>query len=186
MTAVFNRMTELRSSEAAENTAAKPDAIWKLSDEDRQKLQALVDVADGIGKSLAEDNLQGFIQYQSQLPGALSPLEKAFGPAHPWSGLLERLTQASKMPPAKNLVEARKQFLPFSSAMVELAKQLRKETTAFAALKVFHCPMAPKPGLWIQTKGPLANPFYGASMLRCGEEVKPEGELALRQTARPE
>jgi hypothetical protein len=33
--------------------------------------------------------------------------------------------------------------------------------------------MAPKPGLWMQSKGPLANPYFGAAMLRCGQEVKP-------------
>jgi hypothetical protein len=32
--------------------------------------------------------------------------------------------------------------------------------------------MAPQPGLWMQEKGPLANPFYGSQMLTCGEEVK--------------
>jgi hypothetical protein len=33
--------------------------------------------------------------------------------------------------------------------------------------------MAPKPGLWLQLSGPLANPFYGSKMLRCGEEAEP-------------
>ena len=42
-------------------------------------------------------------------------------------------------------------------------------------MKIYHCPMAPKPGLWMQVNGPLANPFYGKKMLKCGEEVECEG-----------
>ncbi|RPJ23347.1 MAG: DUF3347 domain-containing protein, partial [Planctomycetaceae bacterium] len=56
---------------------------------------------------------------------------------------------------------------------VELAKQLRKEDPAFEGLKVYRCPMAPKPGLWLQTQGPLRNPYFGSEMLKCGTEVKP-------------
>jgi hypothetical protein len=54
-----------------------------------------------------------------------------------------------------------------------LVKQVRKEDPSFASPKVYHCPMAPKPGLWIQTKGPLRNPFFGSEMLECGKEVAP-------------
>ena len=54
------------------------------------------------------------------------------------------------------------------AAAVELGKELRKDNPAFAGLKIYHCPMAPKPGLWFQAKGPLHNPYYGAEMLSCG------------------
>ena len=82
-----------------------------------------------------------------------------------------RKLAAAKLQTAKDLADARKQFLPFSTAVVDLTKQLRKQDKGFAELKVYHCPMAPEPGLWIQAKAPLANPYYGSKMLRCGEEV---------------
>jgi len=101
----------------------------------------------------------------------LLPLQKATGADHPYSGPIQRLVSL-QWRPSQNLAAAREQFLPFSTATVDLAKGLRKEDPAFAGLKIYHCPMAPKPGLWMQSKGPLANPFYGAKMLTCGEEVK--------------
>ena len=86
--------------------------------------------------------------------------------------LVKRLSVISEGEPAKDLTEARARFLPFSTVIVELAQQLKKTDLAFSALKVYYCPMAPKPGLWIQSKGPLANPFFGAAMLKCGKEVE--------------
>ena len=58
--------------------------------------------------------------------------------------------------------------------MVALAAELKKQEPAFAGLKLYHCPMAPKPGLWMQLEAPLRNPFFGARMLTCGEEWKGE------------
>jgi Cu(I)/Ag(I) efflux system membrane fusion protein len=101
-------------------------------------------------------------------------LQKELATQPGWPGLIERLAGSSgEAAPAKDLAQARKWFLPFSTASVELVKQLKKQNPDFAELKIYHCPMAPKPGLWMQAKGPLANPFYGSKMSRCGEEVAP-------------
>jgi Cu(I)/Ag(I) efflux system membrane fusion protein len=86
---------------------------------------------------------------------------------------MDQLAGLGKGGPAKDLAEARKRFLPFSTAAVDLVKQLKKQGPALATSKIYHCPMAPKPGLWLQLSGPLANPFYGSKMLRCGEEAEP-------------
>ena len=85
--------------------------------------------------------------------------------------LLKRLSVISPGEPAKDLTEARARFLPFSTTIVELAQQLKKTDPAFSSLKIYYCPMAPKPGLWLQSKGPLANPYFGPEMLKCGKEV---------------
>ena len=142
-----------------------------LTSNQRQALVALVATSDGIGQALAADDLVKYNRVLTNESNALLALPKEFGSGHHWSGIIERLATGGKARPAKDLAEARKQFLPFSTAMVELTKQLRKDDPAFASLKVYHCPMAPKPGLWMQAKGPLCNPFYGAKMLTCGEEV---------------
>jgi hypothetical protein len=167
--------------DAVESAGAANPA--ELNSEQRQELQAWVAAADGISQALAEDNLEDFKKHQIRMIDALALLEKELGPTHALGQLVQRLTKTLKLPPAKDLVEARRQFLPVSMAAVELARQLRGQDGAFARLKVYHCPMAPKPGLWLQAKGPLANPFFGAEMLRCGEEVKAEADLALRQSA---
>jgi hypothetical protein len=137
-----------------------------------QALQAFVAVAARLSAALAADDLATANQCVTNLPSVLLPLQKAIGADHPGSGPIQRLVSL-QWRPSQNLATAREQFLPFSTATVELVKGLRKEDPAFAGLKIYHCPMAPKPGLWMQSKGPLANPFYGAKMLTCGEEVKP-------------
>jgi hypothetical protein len=75
--------------------------------------------------------------------------------------------------PAKDLAAGRTQFLPFSAAVVDLVKLARKARPAFAGQKIYRCPMAPQPGVWVQAKAPLRNPFLEAKMLTCGEEILP-------------
>jgi len=160
-----------REAIIAELQMKDSNAVYVLTTRQRQALVALIETGDGFSQALAADDL---VKYNSVLkaePNALLALPNEFGSDHQWSKLIERLATAGKAQKAKDLAEARKQFLPFSTAMVELIRQLPKDDPDFAKLKIYHCPMAPKPGLWMQAKGPLRNPFYGAEMLTCGEEV---------------
>ena len=75
--------------------------------------------------------------------------------------------------PPQDLETARQRFGLISANAVELAQQLRMDGVTSADFKIYKCPMAPQPGVWLQADGPLRNPFYGAKMLTCGEEVKP-------------
>jgi Cu(I)/Ag(I) efflux system membrane fusion protein len=143
-----------------------------LTDSARRALEGFLAVADGISQALAGDSLERFNQQIPKLRTAVPALEKEFPAPHRWNGLVRQFALLSRGSPAKDLAEARKQFLPFSVSTVELVKQLRQQDKAFGTLKVYFCPMAPKPGLWFQAKGPLSNPYYGSEMLRCGEEVK--------------
>ena len=155
-------------AEANKQKAALP---YLLTTRQRQALVALVAAGDGFSQALAADDLVKYNTMLTNEPNALLALPNEFSSDHQWSRLIERLATAGKAQKAKDLAEARKQFLPFSTAMVELIRQLPKDDPDFAKLKIYHCPMAPKPGLWMQAKGPLRNPFYGAEMLTCGEEV---------------
>ena len=141
-----------------------------LTDAQRHMLKEFVGEAAELSEALAADNLEGINKHLAKLPALARPLPDALAAPHPLNAALKQLA-AAKLQTAKDLADARKQFLPFSTALVDLTKQLRKQDKAFADLKVYHCPMAPEPGLWIQAKGPLANPYYGSKMLRCGEEV---------------
>jgi Cu(I)/Ag(I) efflux system membrane fusion protein len=88
-----------------------------------------------------------------------------------------RLDAVAHVGPAKELTAARKQFYPLSMAVAELAVQSRRA----GGVKVFECPMArsavpsadTNQGRWVQTSGPLRNPFFGAEMLGCGKEILP-------------
>ncbi|MCX5654002.1 MAG: efflux RND transporter periplasmic adaptor subunit [Planctomycetota bacterium] len=151
--------------------AAEPPA---LTEAQRQALKDFVTVASDVSQALAADDFKQFNQYMARLPVVLPALQKELATSLRWAGLMQRLAAfGGEAKPAKDLDAARRQFLPFSTVTVDLAKQLRKEDPALKDLKIYHCPMAPKPGLWMQAKGPLRNPFFGSQMLTCGEEIKP-------------
>ena len=169
--ALRDEMLKIRMAAVAEASRTNTAEVTSLTVNQRQALTAFLTEANGISQALAADDLEQFNRHITQLPDVLSPLQNELGTAHRWSEPIQRLVAMSAWPPAQDLSEARQQFLPFSTTVVELARQLRKEDSAFAGLKIYHCPMAPKPGLWLQAEGPLRNPFYGSQMLKCGKEV---------------
>ena len=170
-TALMDGMDTTRTASATNADGPKTTGSDGLSATQRQALSAFVKVADGISRSLAADDLKAFNQQAVQLASVLPALKKELTTPHPLGALIDRLTAATDGNPAPNLGEARTRFLTFSTATAELAKVLRKTDPKFSGLKIYHCPMAPKPGLWMQANSPLANPFYGAKMLTCGDEV---------------
>lgn len=153
------------------NSSAMKAAASLPAESQSKALQAFVAVAGSLGAALAADDLGKANQDITKLPGLLLLLQKEFGTSHRWSGNIQRLA-AIKWAPAKDLDAARASFLPFSTTTVDWVQQLRKEDQAFSGLRIYHCPMAPKPGLWMQVSAPLRNPFYGSKMLTCGEEVR--------------
>jgi membrane fusion protein, copper/silver efflux system len=68
-----------------------------------------------------------------------------------------------------DLKTARRSFEPWSTAVADFLKPHREHL----GLKVFQCPMSPVlgKGRWVQRGEPLRNPFFGATMLECGEEI---------------
>ena len=98
-----------------------------------------------------------------------------------WGEQGRRLGTAAPLAQASDLQAARKGFYPLSTAATELAAQLRRADRTFDDFKIFACPMAQSAvptaltaeGRWLQIGGPLRNPYFGAEMLTCGEEVKP-------------
>ncbi|MBI5388439.1 MAG: efflux RND transporter periplasmic adaptor subunit [Verrucomicrobia bacterium] len=171
---------------AAKPGATNPASILPLMPRERQVIEEFVATVDGLSLALASDDLEKFNRTASKLPGLSTALTLEFRAYHRWGKLVERIVATSTHPQAKNLDEARKYFVRFSAATVEWVKQLRKEERAFATLKVYHCPQAPAPGLWIQAQGPLRNPFCGAAMLESGNEVPPETGTEERKAAASE
>lgn len=77
---------------------------------------------------------------------------------------------------AADIKSARKVFEPLSEKMIGFAK-----THASAEKPVFvaNCPMVPEDGAsWLQENRQIANPYYGASMLRCGVVTETLGAKA--------
>ena len=60
---------------------------------------------------------------------------------------------------------------PISHAVVRLASKVRGQEASKPFIH-FYCPMVKGGGGdWLQAGGPLANPYFGSQMLRCGKKV---------------
>ncbi len=136
-------------------------------------------VMDALAVALAGDKVDEFNKHAARIHPALTQLVPAFRDVKEAEAVMKRITASGHLAPAKKLEAARAAFLPVSLATADFAKALRKQPP-FKSVKVYHCPMvdrvvegAAKDGYWIQLRAGLKNPFFGADMLECGEEVKP-------------
>ena len=68
---------------------------------------------------------------------------------------------------AADVKAARAAFGDLSDAVIAAAKE---DPAAMADVKVAYCPMAKKS--WLQKGDKISNPYYGSSMLTCGEFKK--------------
>jgi Cu(I)/Ag(I) efflux system membrane fusion protein len=128
--------------------------------------------ADAVGASLAADDIGKYNIDIETIPQIVSAMAEAFPGDHPWAAQIDTIKASSPLASSGSLDEARQVFLPFSKATTDFARMARQQNESFGSVKIYRCPMAPKPGLWIQMEGPLQNPYYGEEMLECGNEVK--------------
>jgi hypothetical protein len=143
-----------------------------LTPAQRDSISQLLRAGDEISASLSSDNLAAFNQAQEKWESARQRAAETLGAEHPWTALLQPL-RAARLKPAGDLDEARAEFISFSAALVDLAQAARRQDSAFSGVKIYRCPMAPKPGFWMQLQPPLRNPYFGAEMLDCGTEIAP-------------
>lgn len=71
---------------------------------------------------------------------------------------------AKELSKAKDIKAMRKAFKDLSKPMAMWATMVKPN-----GINVAYCPMAP--GSWLQTGKEIRNPYYGASMLKCGDIV---------------
>lgn len=138
---------------AAAHIHPAPVKVTPLDPAMREHLNRVIPVAIEAAAALAADD---FARYQAgfaKLASAASPL-----PALP------------KLAPGTDLKSARLAFEPWSTQLADLARPHRIEL----GVKVFQCPMTPFPGQgrWLQRDAPLRNPFFGSTMLECGDELR--------------
>jgi len=89
-----------------------------------------------------------------------------------WQRDVERFQRTiTFMRDAPDIANRREAFLPLSEHLWQILRKYDYHRTV--PVRLFHCPMA-KGGLgadWIQLEKTTANPYYGASMLRCGSQT---------------
>jgi Cu(I)/Ag(I) efflux system membrane fusion protein len=117
-----------------------------------EQLSSLANAAADAAAALAADN---FPAYQTAFPRLI-----AASAAFP---TLPRLEVGDA------LKAARRSFEPWSTAVADLLRP----HGATLGVHVFQCPMAPVlgKGRWVQRDAALRNPFFGAAMASCGNEL---------------
>ena len=81
--------------------------------------------------------------------------------------LANDLAQALASQPPADIVAARVQWKTVSTAAARLFERARPQAGTAPDLFVLHCPMAEAD--WLQLDRTVRNPYYGKSMLECGE-----------------
>jgi Cu(I)/Ag(I) efflux system membrane fusion protein len=149
-----------------------------LSESQQETARDFLKLASDLGAALASDDTNKFNEIAPRVHAIIPKLIDSLGAVKSLRPTLQKLEENGHLEKAKDLPTARKAFLPFSMATVELLKPLRT-VEPFKAVKIFNCPMvdraipgAAKNGQWIQLEPPLRNPYFGADMLDCGTEVK--------------
>ena len=112
-----------------------------------------------IQEALASDSLEGVAEAGQALAGATR--ERA----------TKVCAQAEVLAKAADISAARTVFRALSDAMIA-----EVEAGKFSGAEIYlaHCPMAK--ASWVQAGKGIRNPYYGASMLKCGV-IKPRREM---------
>ncbi|MDI1337444.1 MAG: efflux RND transporter periplasmic adaptor subunit [Lacunisphaera sp.] len=130
-------------------------------------LQALANATIGGADALAKDDLPA---YQKALPVMRQKLAEFLTVyEHGAHGPLGKFKDGPADP--TDLKTARRDFAYFGTGVTDLVRENHLHHTA--GLHIFQCPMAPGigTGRWLQRTAELRNPYYGAAMLECGEEI---------------
>ncbi len=114
--------------------------------------------------SLAKDDLDASKQHSNTFKAMLG-----HGPSFEEApSLLDLQDEATALANASDISAARTAFLSLSEDLTEMVEHVG--TTKTQDLYKMSCPMAfqGKGGAWLQNNETLANPYFGAMMLRCG------------------
>lgn len=135
-----------------------------------QEITAVVSAYFQVKNSLVKDQLP--TAATQVLAQALAKVSSAAGTGKEkakWEKIKSELSQATaKIKGAKDIGTARTQFSNLSASIIQLA-----ETYPLSQQVVYkdYCPMAfdNKGGYWLSESEDIRNPYFGASMLSCGE-----------------
>jgi membrane fusion protein, copper/silver efflux system len=138
----------------------------------RQQLGALVEANFDLVHALAGDDPAAARRAAIAADAALHAIDGAALPGgaarETWNRASQAMHQAIRsVGDAPDIDRQRQHFEPFSDALTE-AVQAFGVTTSRPVYRAM-CPMVQgRDGFWLQDQEQIANPYYGAAMLRCG------------------
>jgi len=150
--------------------------IIKVSDEFRGQIRAVVEKYLSLHKALAGDNLGLTVTAAKSAIEALSKVDMSLLSGEPHNVWMARSGGMSKalgaIQNAGGIDAARKAFETLSNELIAVVMQFGIPETQ--QLYRIHCPMAfnKKGADWLQADKEIRNPYFGASMLKCGEIVR--------------
>jgi len=151
--------------------------LERISGQAGTELERLYEAYFAVSATLADDRAVPREQSQSlyELAARLAASESLSPPAR---SRIASIAEHSQQLHSLTIDEARLAFKPISKSILQLAAQVRG-AGAEASFIHFYCSMVPGgEGDWLQPSPPLANPYWGSKMLRCGiaaGELPPSG-----------
>jgi len=150
--------------------------IIKVSDEFRGQIRAVVEKYLSLHEALAGDNLGLTVTAAKSAIEPLSQVDMSLlngEPHNVWMASSAKMSKAlDAIQKAADIDAARKAFAALSNELIAVVEQFGIPETQ--QLYRIHCPMAfnKKGADWLQADKEIRNPYFGASMLKCGEIVK--------------
>ncbi len=118
--------------------------------------------------SLVADSTAGVAEKAARIAADTGSAAKAAGASAAEKAALQAISAAAAKVNGRDLAALRAQFKEFSKAMDGYLR-----ATGTPGWSLYYCPMAD--GYWLQAAEPVANPYYGKAMLRCGDKVEKIG-----------
>jgi Cu(I)/Ag(I) efflux system membrane fusion protein len=144
----------------------------EVAEQFRDQITTVVDAYFQVKNALVADNLAEAQKSLGAIDQSLAKVNMGLveGQAHDlWMGMLQGMKDArSKMGTAKELEEARKHFSMLSFHILEMTETFGVNKDA---VYKDYCPMAfgDQGAYWLSERKDITNPYFGASMLTCGE-----------------
>ncbi len=160
---------------SAKKTSAAPAKKGSISKSLKTRLSPLLNEYLLLKNALVNDDLNKSKKRAAILLKKLNKINMgAFkGKAHnAWMQQSSKLKKTlAAIVKEENIEGVRKYFIPLSNQVIQLAKTFGPFNTP---LYILHCPMADgnKGADWISNKKEILNPYFGESMLNCGEVTK--------------
>lgn len=127
-----------------------------------------------ISAALAVDQIEPVAAHASELGRLADAIKDKPG--------MGKVVAGTRQLAGTDIAAVRTAFKSVSDGMIEY---MRADAATQAGSVMVFCPMAfaDQGALWVQAEGKIANPYFGASMLRCGNKLAWDAELP--KTAAP-
>ncbi|MBF0244101.1 MAG: efflux RND transporter periplasmic adaptor subunit [Planctomycetes bacterium] len=137
----------------------------------RESLGDLLGFYLQIRDKLSKDELAGLSELASDMKGALVKLDESTLKGEEgriWKNLRENIEDSLEHLPHQNSLDSfREGFKSLSAKLITIINQVGHP---MKSLNLMYCSMAEAE--WLQEEQGVANPYYGSSMLQCGELMK--------------